>query len=121
MKISKNKQVQKFLNDIRDSDDEKYLILQKCREIVFMLDNTIDERIIYGGIMFSRNNTDFGGIFPASKHISFEFGQGYRFNDEKDLLEGKGKYRRHLKLRIFADIKVKQIEYFISQAMQFIS
>ncbi len=115
MILSKNKQVQRFLNDTRDIDDEKYQILQQCRKITFSLNKDITERIIYGGIMFTKNDEDFGGIFVSKKHVSFEFTNGSQLADENSLLEGKGKYRRHLKLKTISDIKEKQVEYFVKQ------
>ncbi len=58
--------------------------------------------------MFSRNSEDFGGIFVRKEHLSFEFGLDINMSNSDNLLEGKGKFRRHLKLRNSSDIK-KQI------------
>jgi len=68
--------------------------------------------------MFSKNDEDFGGIFPSKKHVSFEFTNGIELVDKNIMLEGKGKYRRHLKIQSIADIKDKQVEYFINQIVQ---
>ena len=110
----KDENVQTFLRDINEHDKEKYAILQKCREIVFATFPDVKERIIYGGIMFSLSD-DFGGIFPSKKHISFEFSQGYSFNDPEGHLEGAGKFRRHLKLKTFEDIGDKRVKFFVKQ------
>ncbi len=115
MSLSKNEQVQKFLDDTRDSENEKYQILQQCRKITFSLNNDITERIIYGGIMFTKEDEDFGGIFVNKKHVSFEFTNGFQLADKNALLEGKGKYRRHLKLKTISDIEEKQVKYFVKQ------
>ena len=111
---SKDENVQTFLKDTREIDEEKYAILQKCREIVFAIFPDVKERIIYGGIMFTLNE-DFGGIFVSKKHVSFEFTQGYLLNDPNNLLEGAGKFRRHLKLKTVADVMDKQVEVFVKQ------
>ena len=70
---------------------------------------------MYGGIMFSLGD-DFGGLFVYKKHVSFEFGNGIKFNDPQKQLEGSGKLRRHVKLASLADIKDKQVEFFVKQA-----
>ncbi len=69
---------------------------------------------MYGGIMFSLDG-DLGGLFVRKNHISFEFTEGFLMNDPKGMLEGKGKYRRHLKIRTLADIANKDVEFFVKQ------
>jgi hypothetical protein len=48
-------------------------------------------------------------------HISFEFSYGYKFNNSENLLKGKGKYRRHLKLKSLDDIETKKVDFFVKQ------
>ena len=38
-------------------------------------------------------------------------------NDPNGLLEGKGKYRRHLKFKTLDDIQAKSLVYFVKQAV----
>jgi hypothetical protein len=71
---------------------------------------------MYGGIMFAVNE-DVGGIFTSKKHVSFEFSKGVNFKDPKKILEGTGKFRRHLKLITLDDVNIKNVEYFIQQAI----
>jgi hypothetical protein len=115
VKKSKNQQVQNFLDDIESLGGWKFLTLKKAREIVFNTYPDVDERIMYGGIMFSVRD-DFGGIFVNKKHLSFEFSNGVKFNDPNKHLEGSGKYRRHLKLKEISSIDNKQLAFFIQQA-----
>ncbi len=111
---SKNIDVQAFLNDIETVDKQKYLLLNKLRQIVFEHYDEIGERMMYGGIMFSLDG-DLGGLFVRKNHISFEFAEGFLMNDPRNMLEGKGKYRRHLKIRTLADIANKDVEFFVKQ------
>ncbi len=117
MQVSKDEKVQAFLDDMRAVDAEKYQILQEARAIAFDIAPDIGERFIYGGIMFSRNGEDFSGIFARKHHVSFEFGQGYLLDDPDGLLEGGGKYRRHLKLRSVQDLTDKNAAGFVKQAV----
>ena len=114
MKKSKNDQVQKFLCEIEEFDVEKFKILQGLRKTVFSTYPKVNERILYGGIMFSLEK-DFGGLFVSKNHVSFEFSNGYKMTDPKKLLEGTGKFRRHLKIRLLNDIKNKEVAYFVKQ------
>jgi len=116
-KISKNIETQKFIENIEILDCEKYQILQQLREIVFNIFPNVKERMMYGGIMFSHNK-DFGGIFVYKNHISFEFSDGYRFDDASKLLEGSGKLRRHLKLKSLDDMEAKKVNFFVKQAKE---
>ena len=106
--------MQKFLEEINEFNHEHYRILQKLREIVFKIHPNVNERIMYGGIMFSLED-DFGGIFAYEKHISFEFSKGFTMDDPNKLLEGSGKFRRHLKIKTFSDIKDKKVDCFLKQ------
>jgi len=72
--------------------------------------------MMYGGIMFSLED-DFGGLFVRKNHVSFEFGSGVTMDDPDNILEGIGKFRRHLKIRSLADIKDKKVEFFVEQSM----
>ncbi len=116
MDKSKNEQVQKFLEDISMIDPEKFEILEKLRKIVFSNYPETNERMMYGGIMFSPE-ADFGGLFVRKTHISFEFGFGVYMDDPHNILEGSGKLRRHIKIRSLADIEDKKVDFFVKQIL----
>lgn len=111
---SKNPEVNAFLTDLQKLDSDKCELMQKLREVVQDVHPNIDERVIYGGIMFSLGE-DCGGIFASSEHVSFEFSNGYKMDDPKHLLEGEGEYRRHLKIRTVQDITDKDVTFFVGQ------
>ena len=116
MDKSKNEKVQKFLEDISMIDSEKFEILGKLRKMVFSNYPDTNERMMYGGIMFSLE-ADFGGLFVRKNHISFEFGFGVYMDDPYNILEGSGKLRRHIKIRSIADIKDKNVDFFVKQVL----
>lgn len=117
MKKSNDPRVQQFLEDNQMVAPEKHTILQAARAVVFDIAPATTERFIYGGIMFTLAD-DFGGVFASKHHVSFEFGQGYLFKDPDKLLEGGGKFRRHLKLCEIDDVTSKNLAYFITQAAE---
>ncbi len=67
---SKNKKVQSLLDKIMVIDIDKHNSLMEMRKIVFQIYPNTDERIMYGGIMFSLNAEDFSGLFVRKNHIS---------------------------------------------------
>lgn len=117
MNKSKNNEVQEFLDGVSMSDSDKFNSLMETRKLVFETYPTLSEKIMYGGIMFTFNKEDFCGLFVRKNHISFEFSNGYKMNDPKHFLEGKGKFRRHLKIRSQYDIKNKTVALFVKQAI----
>ena len=117
MKKPKDEKVQKFLDEITMIDSEQYQTLNAMREIVFKIYPKTNERIMYGGIMFSLDTEDFGGLFARKNHISFEFSKGSIMKDPNKLLEGSGKFRRHLKIKSKEDVRNKNVDFFVKQAV----
>jgi hypothetical protein len=115
---SKDPKVQEFLDKIKQDDISKCNALETLREIVFKIHPETTERMMYGGIMFTAKNEDFGGIFVRKNHISFEFGNGIAFDDPNKLLEGTGKQRRHLKIKPDVNILNYDVEFFVNQAIR---
>lgn len=102
-------------------------VLTTAEEITDAIDAIIADvcpsagrRPMYGGIVFERepgvHMTMVCGHFVYKNHVSLEFGDGYRFSDPESVLEGKGKYRRHIKLTSPGDIESKFVRAMIEQA-----
>lgn len=115
MQNSEDQKVQKFLDELLIVNPEKFKIVQKLRQKVHKIYPKTNERIMYGGIMFSLVE-DFGGIFVSKNHVSFEFGNGFKMNDPEKKLEGTGKFRRHLKFSKLSDVEDKNVDFFVKQA-----
>lgn len=77
-------------------------------------------RNMYGGVMVEGAAgvpaTGVCGFFAYTAHVSLEFSKGANFADPHGFLEGKGKYRRHLKLRSVPDLDRKTARDFLQQA-----
>jgi hypothetical protein len=76
----------------------------------------------YGGVLFEAvagdASTQVGGYFIYSAHMSVELSHGAGFDDPAGVLEGKGKYRRHIKLREIADFHAKRLPFYLKQAFR---
>ena len=102
-------------------------VLGLAEEITRELDEIIEDvfpgvgrRPMYGGIVFEKeagkHSTMICGHFVYKQHVSLEFSRGAELNDPDDVLEGKGKYRRHIKLVEPADIRNKSVRKYVEQA-----
>lgn len=75
----------------------------------------------YGGVLCvmpgQKDEQGICGYVVYSNHITLEFPFGHRLKDPHEVLEGKGKYRRHIKLTSLTDIKHKYIAEYIKAAV----
>lgn len=114
MSKSSNDKVQEFINNTMLLDDTKHQILEQLRKVVFELYPSVKERMMYGGIIFSLND-DWGGVFVYKNHVSFEFSYGNKLEDPEKLLEGKGKFRRHLKIKSLDSNELRKVDFYVKQ------
>ena len=117
MKISKNNNVQRLLDEIQTVDGIKYIIICEVRDTILNIYKKAEEKIMYGGIVFFMDEEMFAGLFAYKKHVSLEFSNGHRMKDPDQRLEGKGKYRRHIKLLSKNDIDNLNVAYYVKQAI----
>jgi hypothetical protein len=75
------------------------------------------ESIKYGGLTYSIDKELISGIFSYKQHVSIEFGRGCDFPDPQGVLEGGGKYRRHIKISALQEIKDKCVAFYIQEAI----
>ena len=117
MNKSIDRDVEKFLEDIHLISEEFYGALIQVRQIFFEECNILTEAIKYGGIVFFKDNELISGIFVHKKHLSIEFGNGAQLADPDSILEGKGKFRRHIKLTSVKDIRKKNVREFVGESI----
>jgi hypothetical protein len=109
--------VEQWVHDLQLTLPELHAIVQSTRTLVRSVAPKAAERIMYGGILFSAPE-QFCGVFAYSAHVSMEFGQGAELKDPHRVLEGKGKFRRHIKLLTRDDIESKHLKDYIAQALR---
>lgn len=117
MSKSASEEIQKFLDGVALAQGEKYQSLLRLRKIIFDVYPEANEKMKYGGIVFFLDKVMFGGLFVYQNHISLEFSNGFLMKDPKGLLQGKGKYRRHLKFVNKEDLNDKEVARFVKQAL----
>jgi hypothetical protein len=113
--------VEALLRDIRAMDAQLHGIVQEVRAAVHDTAPAVTEKVMYGGIMFADDlgpvGASFCGVFAYRQHVSLEFGKGSDLDDRHGVLEGGGKYRRHIKLRTTAAIEEKHVRDYLRQAL----
>ncbi len=109
--------VAQLLHDLALADAEVLAVVEAARALIYSLLPTATERVMYGGLMFA-TTADFCGIFAYKKHVSVEFGRGCDLADVVGVLEGCGKFRRHIKLLSTHDIESKSLAQYVLQAAQ---
>ncbi|GHE22030.1 DUF1801 domain-containing protein [Halomonas urumqiensis] len=112
--------VDNLLADIRDLSEERYNIIQKLRELALSAGSNVSEEVKYGGILFSLGSP-FCGVFSYARHVSLELSEGARLPDPYGVLEGGGKYRRHIKLKSVSDIEEKYVHIYLGAAYSAVS
>jgi len=114
---SNNQKVNDFLSDLASLPNHQSEIVLLIRDLFLKTSEDLVEDIKYGGIVFSLSTGLIGGIYVYKEHISIEFSHGAGFADPDSILEGGGKYRRHLKIRSPEEVVQKNSADFINQAV----
>ena len=74
----------------------------------------------YGGTLYTlrpdEKEGQFCGVFPYAKHAQLSFSRGNLLDDPGGMLDGGGKYRRHLNVADVADIPEGDVRRFVEQA-----
>jgi hypothetical protein len=117
MSREKNDKVEQLVHDLQLTHPDLHAIVQAARATVRSVAPKADERVMYGGILFS-SPEQFCGVFAYTAHVSMEFGRGAELKDPHRVLEGGGKFRRHIKLQSAGDIASKHLKDYIAQALR---
>jgi hypothetical protein len=103
------KSVQALVDDMRLLSEDHYNLVQSVRALAKKTLKSVDEEVKYGGILFSSGGVQWGGVYAYKEHVTVEFSRGASIVDPHGLLEGSGKGRRHLKLKMVGDIGAKHV------------
>lgn len=108
--------IQKLLQDFELVNPELAIIVRSLRKMILTITPVSEEKVMYGGLIYSIPGRMFCGLFLRKNHISVEFDLGYLLEDKEEYLEGAGKYRRHLKIHNNKEVKIKKVEKFVKES-----
>jgi len=112
-KIKLNLKVQSFISDLADTDPLKHEIVMHLYSLFLDTSTNFHDKFIYGGIGVYIGDQLIGGIWVSKNHVSLVFADGHKLKDSANVLEGKGKYRRHIKIKSFEEIEEKCCQKYI--------
>ena len=76
----------------------------------------------YGGTLYTlkpeEKEGQFCGVFPYKAHVQLSFAQGSSLDDPDGLLEGGGKFRRHMTYKSLDDVDAKFVKLFCKAAIK---
>ncbi|WP_299922709.1 DUF1801 domain-containing protein [uncultured Pelagimonas sp.] len=88
------------------------MVLEICPDVDFVPK--------YGGKLFEAvagdADSQFGGYFFYKNHMSIEFTHGADLPDPSHILQGSGKFRRHVKITTLAELENPAIRQLITLA-----
>ena len=108
--------VTQLLADIAQAHPAHHQLMQAMRKSILKLGYDVREEMKYGGILFACEQP-FCGLFAYTQHVTLELGEGAHLPDDFQVLEGKGKQRRHIKLLSPADIQSKHVDHYLALAV----
>ncbi|MCK4547300.1 MAG: DUF1801 domain-containing protein [Candidatus Eisenbacteria sp.] len=97
-------------------DDEKRNIVSLLRELSSGLSRGAREDIKWNALCLFKGERAFVGIMPYEKYVSVIFDRGSELSDPDEILEGKGKQMRHIKIHKASDIEEKNVAHFIEES-----
>ena len=114
--VDYSKAIEAHLIDVQKHSFEFHDIAVRIRSMFLETCSGLTETVKYGGIVFLKEKELVGGVFVYREHVSVEFSHGASLLDPDAVLEGKGKYRRHIKLHGLEEVESKHVANFIARA-----
>lgn len=102
------------------TDAEKQNLIELLDSLVLAAVPKATKVAKYGGTLYTLNPDEkegqFCGVFPYKAHVQLSFAQGALLDDHDGLLEGDGKFRRHLTYKSLDDVAAKVVKRFAKEA-----
>ena len=76
---SNEKEIEKFIDDIKSISVDYHEILVQTRKLFKKASSSLEEDIKYGELVFLKDGELVGGIFVYKAHLSVEFSRGTEF------------------------------------------
>ena len=99
------------------TDAEKQKLIELLDSLVMAAVPKSTKVAKYGGTLYTlkpdEKEGQFCGVFPYKAHVQLSFAQGASLDDPDGLLEGSGKFRRHLTFKSLDDVDAKVVKRFV--------
>ena len=88
-----------FDDYLKDQSPTNQAIIRGLRLLVKRVEPGLSEAVKWGNGCWVGSNGPVAYVYSAPDYVQFGFFRGSSLNDPRGLLEGKGKYVRHTKVR----------------------
>jgi hypothetical protein len=101
---------------LKDQSPKNQAIIRGLRRLVKRVEPELSEAVKWGNGCWVGSNGPVAYVYSAPDYVQFGFFKGSSLNDPRGLLEGKGKYVRHIKVRQPSGIDKRSFAALLRQA-----
>jgi hypothetical protein len=101
---------------LKDQSPKNQAIIRGLRRFVGRVEPGLSEAVKWGNGCWVGSGGPVAYVYSAPDYVQFGFFRGSSLNDSGGLLEGKGKYVRHTKVRKPSDIEEQSFAALLKQA-----
>ena len=101
---------------VGDQSSKNRAIIGALRKFVKRTEPALAEAVKWGNGCWIGAHGPVAYVYSATDHVQFGFFRGASLTDPQKLLEGKGQYVRHIKLRDAADIDRRALAALLKKA-----
>ena len=101
---------------LKDQSPRNQAIIRGLRRLVKRVEPGLSETVKWGNGCWVGSNGPVAYVYSAPEYVQFGFFRGSSLNDPKGLLEGKGSYVRHTKVRAPSGINERSFAALLRQA-----
>jgi hypothetical protein len=116
MKPMKMKRYGSFDEYFADQSPKNRSIIRTLRTFVKCAAPSLQESVKWGNGCWVMGNVPVAYVYSAPDHVQFGFFRGSSLKDPQRMLEGKGQYVRHIKVRKASDIDEDAFRVLLRQA-----
>jgi hypothetical protein len=102
---------------LADQSPRNKTVIRALRQLVARVSPQLQESVKWGNGCWIQGKAPVAYVYSAPDHVQFGFFRGSALNDPKRLLNGAGKFVRHVKVRTRADIDERAFRSLLRQAV----
>jgi hypothetical protein len=103
---------------LADQPTKNRTIIKALRAFVKRTAPKLTEAVKWGNGCWVKEKAPIAYVYSDTDHVQFGFIRGSSLEDPKGLLQGKGQYVRHVKVRKVAEIDEAALRAFLRQAIR---
>jgi hypothetical protein len=115
--MKKMKAYASFDDYLEDQSPQNQVIIRALRKFVKGVAPALDEAVKWGNGCWVGPNGPVAYVYSDTGYVQFGFFRGASLTDSRGLLEGKGRYVRHIKVRAPSDIDERAFAALLKQAV----